>query len=713
MLPHLASFLGRLGAIYRPKTAIDPCCEDVAAISACDYVPNRRALFRNAATMKHAQQIAPNVQIELRDITRIALDKQFDLVVAVVPFGAVEKVDGKRYKLDVMIAKRCLDIVAQNGVCLLIVPPSFATSLSLSDFRNRVLEDYALDAVIELPPRSLWEQTAIGGSLLIIRRGPTRSIGTYIASYDVSRIEELVAGVRDGVGEFFVSIENLRVRWDRYFHDPSHSATEEFINRFETKRLDEIGEIYQGIHPRKKSNAGEYLVITPRHLRDEGVVSTDSDRFLSDDNSKLFARSIVKVGDVVVSQITPSCAYVYQASDPAAVAGPNVAIIRAKYNKYISTYLNTDDGKKLFQAQTERYAVKRGGFFHLSVSALSEIRIPLLPVDDLNALSDKSIKDASIDELVVLREKVLLLSKRLEATEAQLEQERSFDLHRRFVERQLILILEQQHVMDTKLDHIVYMLSTMREDIESIKRSSRDEEEKLARMYSKLDLWMEAAAAQKQTMEEYTTVVKKWLGYWDQLDPLTRKFLPSAEHLYDELEKVEADDFSPFVVQYCRSLENEILLKLFCAYHDDLKHRQIDINLLIEWDLRQEKPGKIKSSAKFAKNVKKDERRYTLGEMNFIMQLIKPEGNTLAASRLIQDFRGFVLRYFEAEVAKEEFLDRIETINRELRNKAAHPSLVSKDLAEKCILLVRATLCELLQSWHENPPPNASSGKDG
>ena len=27
---HLAAFLGRLGAIYHPKTAIDPCCEDVS-----------------------------------------------------------------------------------------------------------------------------------------------------------------------------------------------------------------------------------------------------------------------------------------------------------------------------------------------------------------------------------------------------------------------------------------------------------------------------------------------------------------------------------------------------------------------------------------------------------------------------------------------------------------------------------------------------------
>lgn len=710
---HLADLIGRLGAIHRPKTVIDPCCEDVAAISACDYAPDRRALFRNPTAMKQAVLTAPYLQVELRDITRTDLIEQFDLVVAVVPFGAVENVGGKRHKLDVMIAERCLDIVFQEGTCLLIVPPNFATDLSLSDFRNRVLEDFALDAVIELPPRSLWKQTAVGGSLLVIRRGPARPVGTYIASYDVSKIEELVAGVRDGIGEFFVSFESLRGRWDRHFHDPAHNAIEERISQFETKRLDELGEIRRGIYPlRRASDTGDYLVITPRHVRGEGVIPTNRDRFLNDDHSESFARSVVKAGDVVVSLFPPR-AYVYQASDPAAVPGPHVAIIRARDNEYVSTYLNTDDGKQWFQAQAERSSSRLGDHYRLSVSALSELRIPLLPLDDLNAVSDKSIGSATANELVVLREEVLRLKKSLATTEAQLEQERSLALHRRFVEQRLDLILERQQVANAKLDHIVHMLSTMREDIGSIKHSTRDDAEKFARMYSKLDSWMDASATQKQTMEEYTQLVRTWLDHWDRLEPLTRTFLPSAEHLYDELEKIGADDFSPFVVQYCRSLENEMLLKLFSTYHGDLKRRKTDINSLVAWDLKEETPGRKRPSARFADSVKKDNRRYTLGDMNFIMQLTKPGGDTLAASPLLQDFRAFVLRYFEAEVADKEFLDRIQRINVELRNKAAHPSLVSREMAEKCMSLVRLAICELLQAWHENPHPSAPIEKEG
>jgi hypothetical protein len=702
---HLAAFLGRLGAIYHPKTAIDPCCEDVSALAACNYVADRRALFRNPTALKQAERIAPSVQLELNDITRVHLDRQFDLVLTVVPFGAIDYVAGKRNRLDILMAERCLDLVAQNGACLLIVPPSFLTALSLSSFRNRVLDYYSLDAVIELPPRSLWERASVGGALLVIRRGPARRDGTYISSYEVLNSEELFVGIREGVGHFCVSTDNLRGRWDRHFHDPIHHAIEKRIGRFETKRLDELGEIRRGINKvQRASDNREYLVLTPRHLRADSVVLSDKDRYVSSDASDSFARAVVQTGDVLVSLMQPHT-YVYQPHDPRAVAGPHVAIIRAKDNEYISTYLNTADGEQLFQAQAERHASSLGGIRHLSISGLREIRIPILPLDDLNAVSDKRIKEAPADELEIMRKEILWLKKKLEAAEAQLEQERrgDFSAHMRFIKQQFALVLEQQQTTNTKLNHIINILTTMSEDVCSIKRSSRDDAEKFTRIYSKLDLWMEEATGQKRTMEKYTLVVRDWLDHWDRLEPLTQTFLPSAEHLYDELERIGADDFSPFVVQYCRSLENEILLKLFSAYHDDLRGRITDIPAFVAWDLAEETPKKQRKSTRFAESVKKDYRKYTLGDMNWVMQLIRPGGSTLAASALLQDFRAFVLRYFEAQIAEKEFLDRVKEINNELRNKAAHPSLVPKEMADKCIKLVRMSLCELINAYRESP----------
>ena len=124
-------------------------------------------------------------------------------------------------------------------------------------------------------------------------------------------------------------------------------------------------------------------------------------------------------------------------------------------------------------------------------------------------------------------------------------------------------------------------------------------------------------------------VVQTWLDQWNLLDTLTQRFLPSAEQLYDLLGKQDGADFSPFIIQYCRAFENEILTKLFCAYHDDVRRRIPDLISFVASDLSATQTGK------FAKSVRDDKRKYTLGEMDWTMQLIKSDGTTLKSSRLL------------------------------------------------------------------------------
>lgn len=696
---HLCELVSQIAAIYEPRTAIDPCCEDVALIGHCDFVSDRQALFRNPSAMQDAAIRFADVSRELEDITRSRLDRLFDLVVTVVPFGARDTAKGRSRRLDLIVAERCLDIIAPNGIALIIIPANFLTAPLFSRFRDRVLDNGALDAVIELPPRSVFEQSHIGGALLVIRHGPPRSFGTLLAEYDLGNADTIVHGLREGEGEFFVSEQQLRQRWDRNYHDPAHQSVEDRLDQSETKRLEELGNIFVGnpcLFP-QASESGEYLVVTPRNIREDSVCLSERDRYVDIDESDSLSRMIVEVGDVLVSLMPPRT-YVYKSTDPPAVVGPNLAVIRAKDNEYISSYLNTAEGKELFTAQAERHATSLASMPRLSVRELLEIRIPILPLDDLNAVSDQAIRSASVDELATLRDELLRVKQKLEVTEAKLERERQRDVPalQRFVEERFAVVVEQQQATNAKLDQIVHVLASMRDDIGSIKQSSRGGEEKLARICIQLDHWTNATLDHKRTIEEYTAVVQTWLDHWDVLETLTQTFLPSAEHLYDELERVEATDFSPFIVQYCRAIENEILVKLFIAYHDDIKDRIADIGSFVAADLD------VKSTARFARSVADDNRKYTLGDMNWTMQLIKPGGRTLSSSALLQDFRAFVLRYFGQRVAEKEFLDRVKEINDDLRNKAAHPYLMSKEFADKCMALVRLALSEFLDLYREN-----------
>ena len=51
----LANTLTEIAAIYLPKRAIDPCCEDVAILEKCIFAQERRAIFRNPSALRDAE----------------------------------------------------------------------------------------------------------------------------------------------------------------------------------------------------------------------------------------------------------------------------------------------------------------------------------------------------------------------------------------------------------------------------------------------------------------------------------------------------------------------------------------------------------------------------------------------------------------------------------------------------------------------------------
>jgi hypothetical protein len=243
-----------------------------------------------------------------------------------------------------------------------------------------------------------------------------------------------------------------------------------------------------------------------------------------------------------VFSLIPPSAYVYKKTDPPAIVGNNVAVLRTDDNEYVSTYLNTPDGRRLFEHQALAVGSSLAGHIRVSVAQLREIRIPVLPLEELNAVSDAAIAAASLNELEALRQQLERTKHELELTRAELEIKRQADngdvlQTLRFVALQNAKILEQQQVANAKLDHLVAVVGTILVDIGDIKKGSRSDEEKLVRICQKLDTLTEGDTDEIRTIQEYVAVVQSWLDRWSLLDGLTQRFLPSAEQLYDFLEK--------------------------------------------------------------------------------------------------------------------------------------------------------------------------------
>lgn len=173
------------------------------------------------------------------------------------------------------------------------------------------------------------------------------------------------------------------------------------------------------------------------------------------------------------------------------------------------------------------------------------------------------------------------------------------------------------------------------------------------------------------------------------MDDDSKTFLPIAELIFDELSKARVEDYSPFVIQYCRALENEMYKKLFQLYHK-IGLKNVDTIALVGNDIN------VKDLEKIAKAVLYNKPYYTFGEMHFIMRLIAENKPVCQQSKLLQHFKAFTNSNFKNILSDYYFVKDIQHIKEKYRNKAAHKELLELDRAIDCQKLLRKTLNSFL-----------------
>jgi len=102
----------------------------------------------------------------------------------------------------------------------------------------------------------------------------------------------------------------------------------------------------------------------------------------------------------------------------------------------------------------------------------------------------------------------------------------------------------------------------------------------------------------------------------------------------------------------------------------------------------------------FCKNLIKNDVKYTLGNMHFILNLIyKPSGSTLGKSQLLQDFRTFAFTVYDDRIINKTFLQELDAFVKSYRNEAAHTGDMDKAEAEACRDEVRRIMGMLTLSY--------------
>ncbi len=669
-----------------PNTVLDPCC---GLGNILYFLHNKfdeaklTGIEINTTIAKITQLLIPDAEINSADALTYTNYSTYDLIVANIPLGLRLNYQGKKMSSEEAFTLKTLELLNEKGEAFLFSSNAFLTTASSVDVRESIIPN--INAIVALPVAN-----------------PTySSVKRYLVHLTKKHTENMHFGVIDKMKDIKNTItdhfsltlpkKDLEDRLNPEYYLSLNSGKYDFIDEFETKNLEDLAEIIRGAYIKqdRKKSQGNYLLIRPIDIKDNTVLVSEKSRYINVLDSKAEERALAQPGDILISTVfNQGKIYRVKQNDPPIVVSNNMVILRGTDNDYLKVYFDTEKGREIFKTQTED--LQTGAVIpQISISSLKRIKIPIFPIEDISSWGDDAIEHADKEELEQLKEQV-------EYYKAKLEEHKrnaiSIDGFKQILENRDKKILDELQKIGTKLDSILEVLNTLQDDFTRIKSNNRDDEEKIFLLLSSLDRRIKSVLDEKrETIEEYELLTQRWLHLWEELHPSSKKFLPLAEFLFDELVNLKEPDFSPFVLQYCRTLENEILIKLFQKYHSE-GLANVNIEELVTYDIENGT-----KAAKFALYVKRNNTHYPLGDMHWILNLMKPKGSTYKKSLLLQHFRAFCTTYFQEEITSEDFLNQIQTIQKEYRNKAAHVSTLDLKSAEECRDLLRKSLNQFLE----------------
>ena len=167
-------------------------------------------------------------------------------------------------------------------------------------------------------------------------------------------------------------------------------------------------------------------------------------------------------------------------------------------------------------------------------------------------------------------------------------------------------------------------------------------------------------------------------------------YLIHAEYLNDMIVTQMLDDFSPYVLQMSRAVESELLNWVFIPFTNFIRTEHPNIKNTYSEDFHH------KDMKLFASKLNAGDKSYTLGNMHFILRKAA-NAYVRDSSELASDFHYYLSENFSKEIFSGDFLDEVNNLLRNFRNKSAHTDRLTKKQAQDCKHLVRKILLRFLK----------------
>ncbi len=170
----------------------------------------------------------------------------------------------------------------------------------------------------------------------------------------------------------------------------------------------------------------------------------------------------------------------------------------------------------------------------------------------------------------------------------------------------------------------------------------------------------------------YRDEISAWLPQPELLHAKTIKYLAYAEDMLPDIGRRDLKEYSPYVAEICKAIENELLQKVFIPFNTDFQEKWAENpdgkQALIQSEV--EKAPKIKV---LLGKLKKNDVKYTLGQMHFFLNIIwNTKSTTLKNSAILQELRDFASDVYSESFINKETMQDLAALTSIYRNASAH-----------------------------------------
>lgn len=335
-----------------------------------------------------------------------SLRNSFDYAAIVPPFGGkvtdwrlnkfVLGSNKRSQRIDALFVEHTIQLLREGGRMTVVIPEGLLFGDSYNDFREFVLKQCTVRAMITLPAGLLLPLSSIRTALLLLEKSPERGTRkedkVYVTNVEHTKdFEEIVTIYRDFVNKkiipeedhiFITNLENPRqINYDylkglRKLNSQNKQGTPEWPQ----VQLQNIARLTTGIRKKsigKKNAKGEAIYIRAGDVDDLLLDLGESDRINTSDN---VFRYTAKSGDVLMTRAgtVGRVALVEDDSIPI-ILGSNVLKISINDKaqvlpEFLLAVLRSEHGQSQIKMFTGGSTIRA-----ISVSGLRQIMIPLPP----------------------------------------------------------------------------------------------------------------------------------------------------------------------------------------------------------------------------------------------------------------------------------------------------------------------------------------------